>query len=68
MAYAAHYYAAQWRVIEQMRFAYATGLCPVCRERPQAIWPNGARRMTCGKDECFRRWLPVKAGAQKEGE
>lgn len=68
MSYAAHYYSAQARVISDIRFAVDTGLCPVCRKRPQAIWPNGERRMTCGDTVCFLRWLPVKAEAPRESK
>lgn len=69
MAYPTHYCIAQAHVIEQLRWAGATGLCPVCRQRPRARWPNGELRITCGNQRCFRRWLPVRAGAQeKEGE
>jgi hypothetical protein len=68
MSYAAHYYSAQVRVIEDIRFATRTGLCPVCRNRPRAAWPNGERRMTCGDNQCFLRWLPVRAEAPKESE
>jgi len=69
MSYAAHYYTAQAYVIEQIRWAGATGLCPICRQRRRARWPNGELRITCGNQLCFRRWLPVRTGApEKEGE
>lgn len=61
-------YSAQARVISDIRFATATGHCPVCRKRTRATWPNGEKRMTCGQDECFRRWLPGKAEAPKGSE
>lgn len=60
--------SAQARVISEIRFATHTGLCPVCRQRPRAVWPNGAQRMTCGHPTCFLRWLPGKADAGQSQE
>lgn len=37
-----------------------TGLCPVCRRRPSAIWPDGKPRTTCGDAACYNRWLPTR--------
>ncbi len=61
MTYTAAYYNAQARVMTDVRTAHATGLCPVCRQRPSATWPDGTLRITCGDSECFRHWLPVPA-------
>lgn len=41
-------------------YSQRTGLCPVCRKRPSAVWPDGVKRITCGADACYRRWLPVR--------
>lgn len=59
MAYTAAQYAAQERLMVQIRHAQATGTCPVCGA-PQAYWPDGVRRITCGSAVCFERWLNVR--------
>ena len=57
MAYTAAQYAAQERVMAVIRWSNATGLCPVCRSRPVADWPDGVRRATCASRDCQERWL-----------
>lgn len=63
MAYTAAQYAAQERLMVLARWANATGLCPVCRVRPQAVWPDGVPRITCGDDACYERWLAIRPPA-----
>jgi hypothetical protein len=60
MSYPARYYQMQDGVMRDVRWAGTTGLCPVCRVRPAGVWPTGVRRITCGADACFLRWLPVR--------
>lgn len=61
MSYPSRYYDMQRTVIAELQYAQRTGLCPVCRRRPRGIWPSGRRRITCGADQCFRRWLPGRS-------
>ena len=70
MSYPSRYYQMQRTVIAEMQFAQRTGLCPVCRRRQQGVWPDGAKRMTCGDESCFRRWLPGRpdGGQREDGE
>jgi hypothetical protein len=63
MSYTAAQYADQQRVMELARRANAGGLCPVCRSRPQSIWPDGVQRITCGADVCYERWLNIRPPA-----
>lgn len=60
MAYTAVQYEAQRRVLAQINRANATGICPVCNARPQAHWPSGIKRLTCGEEDCYRKWLRVR--------
>lgn len=49
---------ADWAA-QGIRFAARTGRCPMCGIRPRAKWKDtGALRITCGHDECFRKWIP----------
>lgn len=42
-----------------IRYAAKTGMCPMCHKRPRARWgDNGDLRITCGQEECYRKWLP----------
>lgn len=59
-SYTAAQYAAQRRVTARIARANAEGVCPICGQ-PQARWPNGQKRMTCGSERCYLRWLPVRA-------
>lgn len=68
MAYTAAQYAAQNRVMSQIRLADLDGLCPICHVRPRGVWPDGVRRITCGQPECFRRWLPVRSDHKEQEE
>lgn len=63
MAYTAAQYAAQERLMALARWSYATGLCPVCRVRPLADWPDGVRRATCASRDCHARWLNIRPPA-----
>lgn len=60
MAYTAHQYQLQHQIMLQIRWSGISGLCPVCRLRPSATWPDGTRRITCGDPVCYARWLPVR--------
>lgn len=60
MAYTAIQYEAQRRILMQVNRANATGVCPVCNIRAQGYWPSGVKRVTCGEEECYRRWLRVR--------
>jgi hypothetical protein len=60
MTYTAAQYRDQERTMQIARWATATGLCPVCRTAPSATWPDGARRITCGADACYLRWLNIR--------
>lgn len=59
MPYPAKYYQMQRDVMSQVRWSHSTGLCPVCKQRPSATWPDGVKRITCGSERCFITWLPV---------
>lgn len=49
-----HDWAAQ-----RIRYANQTGKCAMCHKRPRARWKDdGSLRITCGQEECFRKWLP----------
>lgn len=49
---------SDWAAI-RIRYAVATGKCPLCGKRPRARWKDtGALRITCGHPECFRKWIP----------
>ena len=63
MSYPSRYYAMQRTVILDIGFAKRTGLCPVCRQNPCGTWPSGGKRITCGNQSCFLRWLPVRETA-----
>ncbi len=45
---------------QSLTYQKQTGLCPVCRRRPSAVWPDGKARVTCGDDACYTRWLPTR--------
>lgn len=62
MSYTAAQYAAQQRTMQLIRWSLATGLCPVCRQAPIGVWPDGVRRATCG-DACQARWLNIRPPA-----
>lgn len=57
MAYPNHYYQEMRRIQNIIADANAHGRCPICR-KPQGVWPDGVRRITCGSDACTRKWLP----------
>jgi len=47
------------RVQEQLKYAFEKGLCPICKNRPRAVWPDtGSMRVTCGDAVCMLTWLP----------
>ena len=64
MAYTAAQYAAQNRVMSQIRLADLDGLCPICHVRPRGVWPDGVRRITCGAFDCYYRWLNVRPASE----
>jgi hypothetical protein len=67
MAYPNRYYDMQRAVMRDIGFAVRTGLCPVCRIRPRARWPDtNALRVTCGAHTCFIKWLPVHTPQEEE--
>lgn len=59
-SYNAKQYADQRQTTLLIGRARLDGLCVVCGRRPLALWPNGSQRITCGADECYRRWLRVR--------
>jgi hypothetical protein len=59
MAYTAAQYAAQERVMAQIRTAHVTGACPICG-CPSGLWPDGVRHITCGRNDCLHRWLAIR--------
>lgn len=59
MAYTAKQYAAQDRVMAQVRSSNLSGRCPVCALRPCGVWPDGVRRITCGNDACYTEWMRI---------
>lgn len=59
MSYPGRYYQMQQSVMADVRLSHRSGLCPICKQRPSATWPDGVRRITCGEEGCFLRWLPV---------
>lgn len=65
-SYTADQYADQRRITKQIGEANRTGLCVVCNRRRLAYWPTGQRRITCGADECYRKWLRVRPEAPAE--
>lgn len=65
MSYTARQYEAQRRIQDAICQANATGLCVVCMRRPQATWPDGVRRITCGEFDCYYRWLNVRPDAKQ---
>lgn len=58
-SYTPHQYAEQRRIQDVIIRCNAEGVCPVCGG-PQGVWPNGQRRMTCGQEVCYRRWLMAR--------
>ena len=60
MAYTAAQYAAQDRIMAQVRSSNLTGRCPVCNLRPCGAWPDGVRRITCGDARCYEHWLNIR--------
>ena len=56
-SYTAQQYHAQRRIQAAIVAANAAGLCVVCNQQPQAVWPDGVRRITCGRPDCYHRWL-----------
>ena len=56
MSYTAAQYRAQLKVTLAGNEANAAGTCVICG-RPQGVWPSGARRITCGGEYCFMRWV-----------
>ncbi len=67
-SYTAAQYHAQRRVQAAIVAANAAGLCVVCMREPQAVWPDGVRRITCGRPECYHRWLPVRSDHKEREE
>jgi hypothetical protein len=59
-SYTADQYSEQRRITQRINLANAAGLCVECNVRPQATWRNGSRRVTCGADACYRKWLRVR--------
>jgi hypothetical protein len=69
-SYTAAQYAEQRRVSRLANEANALGVCVVCGQ-PQGVWPSGVRRITCGADWCYRRWLnfrPVRGQGSEKGD
>lgn len=64
MSYPSRYYQMQRTVLADIGFSQRTGLCPVCKQRKSATWPDGVRRITCGADACYRHWLPGRIDAR----
>lgn len=67
MSYTARQYADQQRITAIIAKANATRTCLVCFA-PQGTWPSGARRMTCGRDACYLRWLAVRPPTKHHSE
>ena len=65
-SYTAKQYDDQRRITLRIGRARADGLCVVCGLRPQGVWPTGVRRITCGADECYRKWLRVRPESPAE--
>jgi hypothetical protein len=42
------------------------GTCPICMEEWSGTGPDLAERVTCGKRECFRAYLSIQRGGDKE--
>lgn len=62
-SYTAVQYREQARVLALICNANVRGECPVCHG-PQGTWPSGAKRITCGQDACYRKWLGIKTREQ----
>ena len=56
MTYTAKQYDAQLRVTLAANRANTAGVCVICG-KPQAMWPSGVQRITCGSEYCFLRWV-----------
>ncbi len=56
MSYTSEQYRAQLRVTLAANAANATGTCVICG-KPQGVWPSGVKRVTCGGEYCFLRWV-----------
>jgi hypothetical protein len=65
-SYTTEQYEQQRRITATINEANARNRCPVCRLRPQATWPTGVRRMTCGHPECYVRWLRVRPESKED--
>lgn len=51
--------------------AQKSGMCVVCGNKSQALYPDGARSLTCLTNFCFYTWLPggeKTVSAIKSGE
>ena len=59
-SYTADQYSEQRRITQRINVANVTGLCVECNLRPQAVWRNGSRRVTCGSLACYNKWLRVR--------
>ncbi len=68
MSYPSRYYQMQRTVLADIGFSQRTGLCPVCKQRKSATWPDGVRRITCGADACYRHWLPGRPDGAAPGQ
>lgn len=69
-SYTAAQYREQQRITKRAAQANASGLCVVCNLRPQAVWPDGVQRITCGADACYTKWLrfrPEEKGTHENG-
>jgi len=58
-------YREQRRIQAIIGEANARQRCPICG-RPQGRWPSGARRMTCGRAECYQKWLAIHPAAKEQ--
>jgi hypothetical protein len=56
-------YREQTRVLAIIGASNVLGRCPVCHG-PQGTWRTGEKRMTCGRDACYRKWLGIKTREQ----
>jgi hypothetical protein len=58
-SYTVQQYAEQVRVAVIVGAANALQQCPVCHQ-PQGVWRDGTKRITCGRTECYRKWLNIR--------
>lgn len=59
-------YREQARVTAIIAAANMNRTCPICHQ-PQGTWADGAKRITCGKPECYRKWLAIRPKEHNSG-